>query len=114
MTNEKYRNCYEILDISPMAGDMEIKAAYRRMVMKYHPDRNPRNKSAAERRIRLLNEAYARINTAKKRKEYNHLLRSRIKPVVANDNAGKSLWGNVKTYVKEIFWPISDNTNLGA
>ncbi len=51
---------YEILGVSPGASDEEIKAAYRKLAKKYHPDANPGSEYAAE-KMRELNAAYDKI-----------------------------------------------------
>ncbi|MBE6704783.1 MAG: molecular chaperone DnaJ [Ruminococcaceae bacterium] len=51
---------YEILGVSPSASDDEIKAAYRRLAKKYHPDANPGSEYAAE-KMREINAAYDKI-----------------------------------------------------
>ena len=48
---------YEVLGISRTCPEVEIKAAYRKAAMQYHPDRNPGD-AAAEHKFKELNEAY--------------------------------------------------------
>src|SRR4030067_1121566 len=64
------KNYYTILGVNKNASDEEIKRAYRKMAMKYHPDRNP-NKKEAEERFKEINEAYAVLSDKEKRKQYD-------------------------------------------
>src|SRR5947209_4704824 len=61
---------YEVLQVSPNAGADVIRAAYRRLALRWHPEKNPGNPVAAE-RMGLLNEAYAVLSDPPKRKEYD-------------------------------------------
>jgi len=53
-----------------MAATTRLKKAYRKLAMKYHPDRNP-NKKEAEERFKEINEAYAVLSDKEKRKQYD-------------------------------------------
>jgi curved DNA-binding protein len=64
------KDYYDILGVNKKANDEEIKRAYRKMAMKYHPDRNP-NKKEAEERFKEINEAYAVLSDKEKRKQYD-------------------------------------------
>ena len=64
------RDYYEILGVSKSASADEIKTAYRKLAMKYHPDRNPDNKEAEE-KFKEASEAYSILSDAKKKQQYD-------------------------------------------
>lgn len=64
------KDYYKILGISKDATQEEIKKAYRRLAMKYHPDRNKGSKEAEE-KFKEINEAYAVLSDPEKRKLYD-------------------------------------------
>ena len=64
------RDYYEVLSISRSASDNEIKKAYRKLAMKYHPDRNPDDKEAEE-SFKQATEAYEVLSDGQKRQIYD-------------------------------------------
>ncbi len=64
------KDYYKILGVSRDATQEEIKKAYRRLALKYHPDRNKGNKEAEE-RFKEINEAYAVLSDPEKRRQYD-------------------------------------------
>jgi molecular chaperone DnaJ len=64
------RDYYTVLDVAKTASEADIKKAYRRMAMKFHPDRNPDDK-AAEEKFKEVKEAYEVLTDAGKRATYD-------------------------------------------
>lgn len=64
------RDYYAILGVDKSASEQEIKAAYRKLALKYHPDRNPGNKEAEE-KFKEAAAAYEVLSDAQKRKQYD-------------------------------------------
>ena len=64
------RDCYEILGVSRNATDQEIKSAYRKLAVKYHPDKNPGDRDAEE-KFKEAAEAYSILSDAEKRARYD-------------------------------------------
>jgi len=67
MAKEDY---YETLGVNNSASDAEIKSAYRKQAMKYHPDRNKGDKES-EKKFKQINEAYYVLRDKEKREQYN-------------------------------------------
>src|SRR5512133_3354039 len=67
-----YKDYYQILGVSRTASADEIRAAYRKLALKYHPDRNPGNKQAEE-KFKEMNEAYQVLSDSQKRARYDQL-----------------------------------------
>ena len=64
------RDYYEILGVSKSASDDEIKKAYRKLAIKYHPDKNPDDKGAED-KFKEAAEAYEILSNTEKRQRYN-------------------------------------------
>ncbi len=66
------KDYYEVLGVDRSADDAAIKKAYRKLAMKYHPDRNPDNKEAEE-KFKEIGEAYEVLSDADKRAAYDRM-----------------------------------------
>jgi len=65
------RDYYEILGVERSASDAELKSAYRKLAMQYHPDRNPGNHEEATEKFKEITEAYGVLADADKRAAYD-------------------------------------------
>jgi molecular chaperone DnaJ len=81
------RDYYEILGVSKTAGDQEIKSAYRRLAVKYHPDKNP-NDATAEEKFKEAAEAYSVLQDAEQRRRYDRFGHAGV-----SSGAGAGSWG---------------------
>lgn len=71
------RDYYEVLGVSKDASSQEMKKAYRRLAMKYHPDRNP-DDASAEASFKEANEAYEVLTDSQKRAAYDRFGHSAV------------------------------------
>ena len=92
MAQEK-RDYYEVLGVSKTATDEEIKKAYRKLALKYHPDYNPGDKSAEE-KFKEINEAHEVLSDPEKRKRYDQFGFAGVDPnYAASQGAGAGGFG---------------------
>lgn len=94
------KNYYEILNIAKEAKQAEIKSAFKKLAIKYHPDKNPNN-TIAEESFKLINEAYQTLSNDNKRWIYDQKLYTDTKSKSPEPSAHQySTQGNATTYNK--------------
>ena len=81
------RDYYEILEVAQNASETDIKKAYRRLAMKYHPDRNPGD-SDAEARFKDAKEAYEVLSDPQKRSAYDQFGHAGVDPSQGGGGGG--------------------------
>jgi molecular chaperone DnaJ len=81
------RDYYEVLGVSQTASDAEIKSAYRRLAVQYHPDKNPGDASAED-KFKEAAEAYSVLSDAEQRRRYDRFGHAGV-----SNSAGAGGWG---------------------
>ena len=71
------KNYYQVLGVDSDVSQEEIKRAFRRLALRYHPDRNPDDQKQAEERFKEINEAYEVLGDSSKRQRYDFLIAGR-------------------------------------
>ena len=83
------RDYYEVLGVEKSASEAEIKKAYRKLAIQYHPDKNPGDKEAEE-KFKEAAEAYSVLSDKDKRARYDQFGHAGVDP---NFNAGGGFGG---------------------
>ncbi|KAI4374132.1 hypothetical protein MLD38_012165 [Melastoma candidum] len=87
---------YKVLQVDRGAKDDDLKKAYRKLAMKWHPDKNPNNKKEAEAKFKQISEAYEVLNDPQKREIYDQYgeegLKGQVPPPGAGGAGGTSFY----------------------
>jgi molecular chaperone DnaJ len=105
------RDYYEILGVSKSASADEIKKAYRKLAIKYHPDKNPGDKSAEE-KFKEAAEAYEILSDNDKRARYDQFGHAGVGGAAGGGFGGGFRWRNeygryfltIRRYFRWSFW----------
>ncbi len=99
------RDYYDILGLNRDASDEDIKKAYRKLAMKYHPDRNPDSKDAEE-KFKEAKEAYEVLSEAEKRRAYDAYGHAGVNPQMGGGGPGAEGFGGFAEAFGDIFGEI--------
>ena len=105
------KDYYAVLGVDKNATDEELKKAYRKLAKKYHPDANPDNKEAAEKKFKEINEAYEVLSNPQKRRMYDQF--GTADPQSGFGGAGGPFGGGTYTYSTSGFGDFGDFGDLG-
>jgi molecular chaperone DnaJ len=95
------RDYYEVLGVDKKASADDIKRAYRRMAMKYHPDKNPDNKEAED-KFKECAEAYEVLSNPEKRQKYDQFGHDGLKGMGMRDYSHMN-WQDIGSVFQDIF-----------
>jgi molecular chaperone DnaJ len=96
------RDYYEVLGVSQTATDQEIKSAYRRLAVKYHPDKNP-NDASAEDKFKEAAEAYSVLQDGEQRRRYDRFGHAGVSSSGGGGNWGAPGFGGFEDILGDLF-----------
>ena len=107
---------YDILDINKNASDEEIRKSYKKLAVKWHPDKNPDNKEEAEKKFKEISEAYQVLSDPQKKEIYDNYGEDGLKndgnmggsPFNSPDDIFKMFFGGRSNFEDNFFQNVSN------
>src|SRR2546430_9042078 len=96
------RDYYEILGLSRGATEAEIKSAYRKLAVRYHPDKNPGDHEAEE-KFKEAAEAYSVLSDAEQRARYDRFGHAGVSGATAGAGWGAQGFGGIEDILGDLF-----------
>src|ERR671932_2772427 len=96
------RDYYEILGLSRGATEAEIKSAYRKLAVRYHPDKNPGDHEAEE-KFKEAAEAYSVLSDAEQRRRYDRFVHAGVSSSAASAGWGAPGFGGIEDILGDLF-----------
>ena len=96
------RDYYEVLSVSRTANEQELKSAYRRLAVKYHPDKNPDDASAEE-KFKEAAEAYSVLSDPEQRRRYDRFGHAGVSSSAGSGNWGAPGFGGIEDILGDLF-----------
>ena len=93
---------YEVLGVARTASDQEIKSAYRRLAVKYHPDKNP-NDASAEEKFKEAAEAYSVLQDSEQRRRYDRFGHAGVSAGAGAGSWGAPGFGGIEDILGDLF-----------
>src|SRR5690348_17967277 len=103
MSRQAKRDYYEVLGLARTAAQDEIKSAYRKAALKWHPDRNPEQKDTAEAKFREATEAYSVLSDAQKRAAYDRYGHAGVSGVSADAGFNSTIFEEFQDIFGDFF-----------
>ena len=107
------RDYYDVLGLSKSASDSEIKSSYRKLAMKYHPDKNPDDKKAED-NFREITESYEILKDPQKRAAYDQYGHAAFSQGTSGGNQGGGFGGGFSDIFEDMFGMGGDQGRRSA
>jgi len=108
------KDYYKILGIDKSSTPEEIKKAYRKLALKWHPDRNPNNQEEAESKFKDIGEAYSVLSDTRKKQIYDQLGEEGLRGQSSGFSGGNFSFMNAEDIFKQFFGDENPFSSFGG